>query len=91
LRESVVDGLIAAELESAVPARSTSDPACDHEKEINDLTESGQQIAARLASNRGRAIETNRSISRCDMCPAPLFAHIAIEFLIDYLELLSGE
>src|SRR6266550_8546954 len=93
VRESVVDGLIAAELESAVPgALHQRRRRCDHEKEIDDLTKSGQQIAARLVRIGGEAIETKPIDQQVRHVSAPRFSrHIAIEFLIDYLELLSGE
>ena len=69
VRERVVDGLVAADLESAVPR--ALDQRCgrrDHEEEVDDVTEARQQVAAGLVGVAARSCRSGSGRSAGATC-----------------------
>src|SRR5258706_3533922 len=93
VRERVVDGFVPADVEPALPgALYERIWRCDQEKEIDDLTEPRQQIAARLVRIGGEAIETEPIDEQVRHVSAlGLSRHVMIELLIDDLQLFARE
>ena len=93
VRQRIVDGLVAAELESALPrALHQQLRRRDHEEQVDRLAEARQQIAARLVRIRREAVEAKPVDQQVRHVAAPVLArHVAVELLIDDLQLLGGE
>ena len=92
VRERIVDGLVPPELEAAVPGAFDERFGWgDHEEQVDDLAEAGQQIAAGFARIRREAVEAKTIDQQMrHLAALGLVRHVMIELLIDHVQLIRG-
>ena len=93
VRQGVVHRLVAAELEPALPrALHQLLGRRDHEEQVRRLAESGQQVASLLVRVRREAVEAEAVDQQVRHFALRVLArHVAVELLIDDLQLLGRE